>query len=370
MKLKFNPSVAQIQKVSYAKEAEETFLLDCGDGCSPYGCSKKVAQALRQANVQDVAVYPHGFELKDAIIRRWKKYAGLSHATLYLHNSGMDAIACVNTIFARSGAAVVGICPQFTDYVLSAQCHGLIYRPVFLQEDENFRIVPQRIVDAINADVSLIYLDNPNNPTGQSIPLDALRTILDRAREVDACVIADEAYGDYLAPEDSAITLVRDYDNLIVMRSFSKGTGLAGMRAAYIAASPEIIAQIDKVSNPYCINGIGRRLAVAALEDTDFVEKNRRNIASAKQELRCCTGGMLTMAETLDSCSICLLTHKDKTCNLAELFASYGVKVVSGSDFEGLGANSVRLRLPPQEQEKALRCIVRDIDQGGVDKAS
>lgn len=92
MKPKFDPSVAQIQKVSYVKEAKETFLLDCGDGCSPYGCSKKVAQALRQANIQDVAVYPHGFELKDAIIRRWKKYVELSRATLYLHNSGMDAI--------------------------------------------------------------------------------------------------------------------------------------------------------------------------------------------------------------------------------------------------------------------------------------
>lgn len=194
--------------------------------------------------------------------------------------------------------------------------------------------------------------------------------ILDKAREVGACVISDEAYGDYLAPEDSAITLVNEYDNLIVMRSFSKGTGLAGMRAAYVAASPEIIAQIDKVSNPYCINGIGRRLAVAALEDTAFVEESRRRIAAAKQALRSCTGGALSMAATLDSCSICLLTHKDKNCDLAKLFASYGVKVVSGSDFEGLGTNSVRLRLPPQEQEKALLCIVRDIDRGASDRVS
>lgn len=77
-----------------------------------------------------------------------------------------------------------------------------------------------------------------------------------------------------------------------------------------------------------------------------------------------------TMTSTLDSCSICLLTHKDKNCDLVKLFASYGVKVVSGSDFEGLGANSVRLRLPPQEQEKALPCIVRDIDRGASDKVS
>lgn len=370
MELKFSPSVAQIQKVSYAKEAEEKFLLDCGDGCSPYGCSEKVAQALREADIHDVTAYPHGFELKDAIIRRWQKYAPLTYDMLYLHNSGMDAIACVNTIFSHTGAAVVGICPQFTDYVLSACCHGFDYRPVYLKQEENFQLMPERVVAAIDDAVSLVYLDNPNNPTGQSVSLDSMRIILNKAKEVGACIISDEAYGDYLAPEDSAITLVNEYDNLIVMRSFSKGTGLAGMRAAYVAASPEIIAQIDKVSNPYCINGIGRRLAVAALEDTAFGEENRRRIAAAKQALRSCTGGALSMAATLDSCSICLLTHKDKNCDLAKLFASYGVKVVSGSDFEGLGTNSVRLRLPPQEQEKALLCIVRDIDRGASDRVS
>lgn len=83
--------------------------------------------------------------------------------------------------------------------------------------------MPERVVAAIDDAVSLVYLDNPNNPTGQSVPLDAMRMILDKTREVGACVISDEAYGDYLAPEDSAITLVNEYDNLIVMRSFSKG---------------------------------------------------------------------------------------------------------------------------------------------------
>ena len=144
MKLKFSPSVAQIQKVSYAKEEEENFLLDCGDGCSPYGCSEKVAQALKDADIHDVSAYPHGFALKDAIIRRWQAHVPLTYDMLYLHNSGMDAIACVNTIFARPGAAVVGICPQFSDYLLSARCHGFVYRPVYL--------------------LSLIHISEPTRP--------------------------------------------------------------------------------------------------------------------------------------------------------------------------------------------------------------
>lgn len=364
MKLKFSPSVAQIQKVSYAKEEEENFLLDCGDGCSPYGCSEKVAQALKDVDIHDVSAYPHGFALKDAIIRRWQAHVPLTYDMLYLHNSGMDAIACVNTIFARPGAAVVGICPQFSDYLLSARCHGFVYRPVYLKQEENFRLIPERVVAAIDDAVSLVYLDNPNNPTGQSVTLDSMRMILDKAKEVGACVISDEAYGDYLAPENSAITLVNEYDNLIVMRSFSKGTGLAGMRAAYVAASPEIITQIDKVSNPYCINGIGRRLAIAALEDVDFIERNRCKLSAVKRRLRTLMGNYLQMAQTLDSCSICLLTFRDPQYDLAKLFASQGVKVVAGTDFEGLGKNSVRLRLPREEDEERLFQIVRNINAG------
>lgn len=363
-KLKYNPYVAAQEKVSYAKEEEENFQLDCGDGCSPYGCSERVMQALREVQVQDVATYPHGFALKDAIINRWKEFAPLQYDQIYLNNSGMDAIACINTMFSYPGAVVVGLCPQFTDYVLSARCHGFTYRPVYLQPEEDYRIVPQRVVDAIDDAVSLVYLDNPNNPTGQNITPVDLRTILKRASDVGACVVVDEAYGDYLAQADSALTMLKEFDNLLVIRSFSKGSGLAGMRAGYSVASKEIIAQMDKVSNPYCISGVGRRLAIAAMDDMDFIAENRQRLIAAKQMLRSCTGHILHMAATLDSCSICLLTHSDPDCDLAKIFAAHGVKVVAGSDFEGLSPNAVRLRLPSQEQEALLMEIVRKIDMG------
>lgn len=363
-KLKYNPHVAAQKKVSYAKEEEENFQLDCGDGCSPYGCSERVMKALREVQLQDISTYPHGFALKDAIIHRWKEFAELQYDQIYLNNSGMDAIACINTMFSYPGAVVVGICPQFTDYVLSARCHGFTYRPVYLRAEEDYRIMPQRVVEAIDEAVSLIYLDNPNNPTGQNIPPADLRMILKRAAEVGACVVADEAYGDYLAQADSAIAMLNEFDNLLVIRSFSKGSGLAGMRAGYSVASKEIIAQMDKVSNPYCISGIGRRLAIAAMDDMDFIAENCNRLIAAKQTLRSCTGNALHMAATLDSCSICLLTHRDENCDLAKVFASHGVKVVAGSDFEGLSANSVRLRLPSQEQEAQLMEIVRKIDRG------
>lgn len=363
MKYAFNPYVAKLEKVTYAKEEDATTLLDCGDGCSPYGCSEKVLAELNVIKTLDVPSYPHGFALKDAIIRYWQDYIKLERQMLSLHNGGMDAIAAVNLIFAREGTSVLGVTPQFTDYVLNARCHGYEYKSVPLLAEEAYLIYPQRIVEAMDETVALVYLDNPNNPTGQSLSLNDLRHILNRAAQMGICVIVDEAYGDYLEPKDSAITLVDTYTNLVVMRSLSKGTGLAGMRAAYIVAAPEVIEQIDKVSNPYCISNIGRRLAVAALSDTAFMENNRKKIAAAKRTLRECTGKKLKLSHTLDSCTICLLTHEDTTCDLAAQFAALGVKVVSGIGFDNLGANSVRLRIPQQNQEQELFRVVRMINE-------
>src|SRR5699024_4459156 len=87
------------------------------------------------------------------------------------------------------------------------------------------------------ADYKLLYLDNPNNPTGQIIPIEEIEFIVKKAAENSTCVIVDEAYGDYMDQQSSAISLVHKYENLFVVRTFSKAYGLAGMRIGYVVAS-------------------------------------------------------------------------------------------------------------------------------------
>lgn len=354
MKLKFSPYVAGMEMMSYAKEETEALPIDCADGCNPYGCSAGVMTALKSIQKKDVFEYPHGFELKDAVIRSWESHVKLERSMLYLTSGGIEGIAYINTAFASPGAKVVGIWPQFTNYVNLARCSGLTYVPVPLRKEENYKLVPQRIIDAMDEDVALIYLDSPNNPTGQSVALADLRRILESAQAQGICVVVDEAYGDYLEKEASAMTLLREYDNLLVIRTFSKGLGLAGMRIGYLAASDTIMSEINKLGNPYCGSGIARKLALAALEDEAFVAHSRAQTHDMKQKIRACIGGKLHMAETLDTSSICFLYHDDAQLDLAAALASHGVKAVSGSDFEGMGINTVRMRMPAYEMEEKL----------------
>ena len=114
-------------------------------------------------------------------------------------------------------------------------------------------------------------MDNPNNPTGQCIPLEQIEYIVREAAKDNICVLVDEAYGEYMRSENSAITLIKTYDNLIVLRTFSKGFGLAGLRLGYLVARPEIIEEMKKLTSPYDGNTLARRICAQVLKEADFL---------------------------------------------------------------------------------------------------
>jgi histidinol-phosphate aminotransferase len=163
-------------------------------------------------------------------------------------------------------------------------------------------------------------------------------------------VIADEAYADFMEESQSAATLLPEYENLIVLRTFSKGLGLAGLRAGYLLACEAICGNLVRISNPYKVSQPARRAAAAALTQADFVRNCRAAVARSKAELRRALGRKLLMAHTLDTCPICLLSHVDDETDLEKEFLERGVLTYSGVSFDGLGKNSVRLRVPREEE--------------------
>ena len=164
--------------------------------------------------------------------------------------------------------------------------------------------------------------------------------------------------------QNSGVCLLEEFDNVIVFRTFSKGWGLAGLRAGFLVASPELTATIGKLSNPYTISEPARIICQAALQDKQFLPGCRQSIAARKSAMKKALCGKLRMAETSESVPICLLIHEDESCDLTALLASHGVGVVSGSDFMSLGSNSVRLRLLDPGQFDALMAVLTKVDIG------
>ena len=122
----------------------------------------------------------------------------------------MSALCRINSIVLEEGTTVVALMPCFSSYTSNARSCGAAIVSVPLKEEEKFAFDTDRYIAALNPGQRLAYIDNPNNPTGQALPLADIRRILDAAREKEIVVVIAEAYGDFLEKEESADSLIND----------------------------------------------------------------------------------------------------------------------------------------------------------------
>jgi len=134
----------------------------------------------------------------------------------------------------------------------------------------------------LGGDGKITIVCRPNNPTGNVFPREDVTELLDRSRGL---VVIDEAYADFMGQEDF-VSEVGDYDNLIILRTFSKAHGLAGIRVGYALGSEEIIADLDRVRLPYNVNVISVSIALEALRDAAFVDRSRRLVLAERGRMK------------------------------------------------------------------------------------
>jgi histidinol-phosphate aminotransferase len=139
---------------------------------------------------------------------------------------------------------------------------------------------------AIDVDTRLVFIANPNNPTGTFIPAAELEAFI-RQVPSQVVVVLDEAYNEFLGPDQQyeSCAWVKQYPNLLVSRTFSKAYGLAGLRVGFAIAQPTLTDLMNRIRQPFNVNSMAQAGAIAALGDTQFLEKGARNNAAGYQEL-------------------------------------------------------------------------------------
>lgn len=388
-KLKIKKQLLEQEKVSYAMD--HVVLpdggIDCSEGCNPYGFPPECAEVLKNFDPAGMGPYPHSQALYDAIHDYWADQIDVERDNILLTDGSMSALYIVNNIFDTHNAAVLGVSPQFTDYYMHAEMIGIRYAPYQLDRAANYKFstddfinmhyrntrADEVMIPETDSSYNFIYIDNPNNPTGQCVDISDIERIVAEAVKSDITVIIDEAYGDFMPKENSAVQLFTRYPNLAVVRTMSKGFGLAGMRVGYIVAHKNLISYMNKMTNPYMVGELSREIAAAALRYTDFVEQCKADFSIMKNEIKkvlgcseeCPAGscGSLHIAETLDTSSICLLYHDNSNVNLKEEFFRRGVLVIDGYDFKGLDSSSARVRMPKLEEFPVLLEAIKEISK-------
>lgn len=364
MELRINQAIKERTKVSYAIESSGPlpYDVDCGEGINIVMAPPEAIKAFENLKFEMLQPYPHSVSVKDSIVAYWKDYTELDYKRIILCDGSISSLYLLNRLFLEKGDHVLGYVPQFTEYETDVEMYGCQYDQVFLKKEKNYKFCAEDVLAALNRQQKLVYLDNPNNPTGQIIPLMEIEKILVEAKKQNVFVIVDEAYGDYMPKENSAIQLVDKYDNLIVVKTFSKGFGLAGLRGGYLVLPAELVPYVGNISNPYSMSELSRSVAAQTIKDEAFLKVLMEKTGGIKRQLLSLPLQHISAAETADTVSICLLTHDDPQVDLAEEFAKRRILVISGKDFHNLGKNSVRLRVPGEKDMPKVLQALKEID--------
>ena len=364
MELKINSAIKSQTKVSYAIESAGPlpYDIDCGEGINIVMIPPEAKKAFDGLTFEMLRAYPHSVGIKDSIIDYWKDYTALNYKQIVLCDGSISGLYLINRLFLEPGDRVLGYVPQFSEYETDVKMYGCAFDGVPLKAENNYKFSPADVLAALKPEHKLIYLDNPNNPTGQVIPLAEIETILQAAQKQGTAVIVDEAYGDYMPRQNAAANLFAKYDNLVIVKTFSKGFGLAGLRAGYLLLPEQLTPYMGNITNPYCMSEISRSIAAKTIRDAAFLPDLQEKTAALKHMLLTHPWKHISIAETAECTSICLLTHSNPAVDLAGEFAKRRILVISGSDFYTISKNSARFRIPSAEDMPKVLAALEEID--------
>jgi len=264
-----------------AVDAGVRLRLDANEGAP---CSGRVVSALASIDAEMIRRYPNAATLEQRIAQRW----GVSPERVVVTNGGDDAIDRACRAVVEPGRSALLHTPTFEMIGRSVRLAGGAARGVAWL-DGVFPTV--RFIAAIVEGTALVALVTPNNPTGGGIGQDAIRAVAHSASNAGAMTLVDLAYAEF-ADEDPTAALL-DLPDAVLVRTFSKAMGLAGLRVGYAIASPEVAGWLRTVGGPYPVSSISLALAGASLDDEagrDKVIERVRAERSALSALMECLG--------------------------------------------------------------------------------
>jgi histidinol-phosphate aminotransferase len=259
---------------------DEAIIVKLASNENPFGVPESSKRAMAEA-AAELGRYPdgNGFELKAALASRYDVPADW----ITLGNGSNDILEMAAHAFVQNGESVVFSQYSFAVYALATQ--GVGGRAIVVPASEYGHDLAA-MAAAIEADTRLVYIANPNNPTGTFIPAERIGAFLAKV-PANVVVVLDEAYNEYLSPEDQfeSALWVRKYPNLVVSRTFSKAYGLAGLRVGFGIAQPVATDLMNRIRQPFNVNSLAQAAAIAALGDKQFLDRGAQNNAEGYQQL-------------------------------------------------------------------------------------
>jgi len=272
----WSPIVNELDPYVPGEQPQDQQYIKLNTNESPYPPAPAVAAALASFDCEQLRRYPdpESLELRDALA----EYHGLARAQVFVGNGSDEVLAHAFQALLQKSSPILYPDISYSFYPVYCALYRIEYATVPL--DAEFRID----VDAYRPGNGGIIIANPNAPTGIALPLAAIRRLL--ANHRDSVVIIDEAYVDFGA--ESATSLIEDFDNLLVVQTFSKSRNLAGLRLGAAFGQAPLIEALQRIKNSfnsYPVDSLAGACALASIADEDYFQKCRQRIIASRERL-------------------------------------------------------------------------------------
>ena len=328
---------------------EQLIRLDANE--NPFGPSPRVAQAL--ADFAAYHLHPDYGSLKEAVAR----YADVAPEQVVLSNGADELIDLLIRLFVEPGQAVVVCPPTFSMYRFCAQVNRCRVLSVPRRADFSPDAAAiERAVRESEGEARLLFLVSPGNPSGQAIPLD----LTERLLELPLLVALDEAYIEFGG--ESGVPLLPDHENLVIIRTFSKWAGMAGLRLGYGLLAPTLAEYLERIRCPYNVNAAAMVAALASLADLEAVRANVVRLIAERERLQEGLAALPWLAPlpTQTNFVLCRLAGRTPQ-EVVDALIRRGILIRKFSD--PALAEYVRITVGRPEQNEALLTALRELGQ-------
>lgn len=327
--------------------------LDFSANVSPLGLPQGVANAI-------AAALPHADRYPDPLCRALRAklapHEGIPAESILCGNGAADLI--FRLAWAAKPRTALVTAPTFAEYAAALESAGCAVRRHFLQAEVDFAVTDS-ILSSITPEVDMVFLCQPNNPTGQLASPALVEQLLHRCEVCGAVLVVDECFLDFL-PEGDALSAKRllHSPNLVILKAFTKLYGMAGVRLGYCICSDEArLARMQAAGQPWAVSGLAQAAGIAALDETDYISRVRTLIAAQRPLL---ANGLRALGlRVIEGRANYLLFQAPET--LGDALKRKGAVVRSCSNYPGLSACWYRTAVRTETENRQLLQLLGEV---------
>lgn len=326
--------------------------IDCSLGTNPFIKKRRIEKYIKKSK-SVINEYPINeyILLKKELLKFYKDNLNenVDSDNISFGSGTMGIIRNLSEFLIEENTKVLGVAPQFTRFISEVELKKGIYEYYPLNQKHNYKFIADDFIKMINNSYSIIYIDNPNNPTGQIIHIKEIEKIVKTARKYGIITIIDEAYGDYMSFDNSSIKLVGKYDNIVVIKSASKFYGLPNHRIGYLFADKDFVKVYDEISIPFPFSDLSANVFINALKDYEKIRITKKKVVNVNKKIYENLKQENYLYTSLETPIFTLKTTKEK--DLFRELIKKNIITESGKNFINLDESYVRIRINQKYKE-------------------